>query len=279
MTISRLEPKTIKVRQLIEDFHLGRIVIPEFQRDIAWKAKRAAELVDSLYQRFPISSLLVWQGSGDVKARRLEPRPQRATVVNWLIDGQQRITALSRVKNGDQGIDVVFNPTEDRFSLSNAATKNDKNWYRVAELLDDELYRQIRRALSADPKGEKKEAKFERVRDILDYDVPVVVMVDYTFDDAVEAFIRINTQGVKLKREDIESARVAAEHSGFIADEVHPFLSSIRQQGFTRLNVMHLFRACAFVAHPDGRNRTPLNELGRRTHEKGDRTSNRRHSR
>jgi hypothetical protein len=102
------------------------------------------------------------------------------------------------------------------------------------------------------------------VRDILDYDVPVVVMVDYTFDDAVEAFIRINTQGVKLKREDIESARVAAEHSGFIADEVHPFLSSIRQQGFTRLNVMHLFRACAFVAHPDGRNRTPLNELGRR---------------
>ena len=27
---------------------------------------------------------------------------------------------------------------------------------------------------------------------------------------------------------------------------------------------MHLFRACAFVAKPDGRNRTPLHELEKR---------------
>jgi hypothetical protein len=89
-------------------------------------------------------------------------------------------------------------------------------------------------------------------------------MVDHTFDDAVRAFTRINTLGVRLKKEDIESAQVAARHSGFIADEVAPFLNSVRQQGFTRLNVMHLFRACAFVARPDGRNRTPLHELERR---------------
>jgi hypothetical protein len=42
-----------------------------------------------------------------------------------------------------------------------------------------------------------------------------------------------------------------------------PFLLRLRQQGFTRLNVMHLFRACAFIAQPDGRARTPLHELGR----------------
>jgi hypothetical protein len=29
------------------------------------------------------------------------------------------------------------------------------------------------------------------------------------------------------------------------------------------LNVMHLFRACAFIAMPDGRSRTPLHELSR----------------
>src|SRR5207247_2941154 len=63
---------------------------------------------------------------------------------------------------------------------------------------------------------------------------------------------------------DIESAQVAARHSGFVADEVTPFLHRLRQQGFNRLNVMHLFRACAFVAKPDGRNRTPLHELERR---------------
>ncbi len=86
-------------------------------------------------------------------------------------------------------------------------------------------------------------------------------MVDHTFEDAVQAFSRINTLGVRLKRSDIESARVAARHSGFIADEVGPFIDGLRQQGFTRLNIMHLFRACAFIARPDGRNRTLLHEL------------------
>jgi hypothetical protein len=89
-------------------------------------------------------------------------------------------------------------------------------------------------------------------------------MVNHSFDAAVKAFTRINTLGVRLKKEDIESAQIAARHSGFIADEVVPFLNRLRQQGFNRLNVMHLFRACAFVAKPDGRIRTPLHELERR---------------
>ena len=49
-------------------------------------------------------------------------------------------------------------------------------------------------------------------------------VLDHSFQDAVNAFTRINTLGVRLKREDIESARVAARHSGFMADEVTPFL-------------------------------------------------------
>ena len=47
------------------------------------------------------------------------------------------------------------------------------------------------------------------LRRILDYEIPVVRMVDHSFDDAVRAFTRINTLGVRLKKEDIESAQVA----------------------------------------------------------------------
>jgi len=111
---------------------------------------------------------------------------------------------------------------------------------------------------------EPREEKFERVRRILQYEIPAVRMIDHSFKNAVDAFQRINTLGVKLKREDIESAQVAARHTGFIADDVSPFLAELHRQGFTRLNVMHLFRACAFIAKPDGRNRTPLHELDRK---------------
>jgi len=261
MTVPHLEHKTLKVKQLIEDYRLGRIVIPEFQRDYVWKKSKAPKLVDSLYRGFPISSLLVWQSTEETRSRRVDPRPKRASVMNWLIDGQQRVITLARTLSGDQDIDVVFNPAEDVFGLANAATRNDSNWVRIADLWDDELYRSIRRNLDGSRAAIKREASFEKVRRILDYEVPQVIMVDHTFKDAVLAFERINTLGVKLKKEDIESANIAARHSGFIAEQVAPFLEKLRTQGFNRINIMHLFRACAFVAKPDRRNRTPLHEL------------------
>jgi hypothetical protein len=263
MPTARLVIQTLKVRQVVEDYRGGRLVIPEFQREYVWKPSRAPRLLDSIYRAYPISALLLWTSTVAARARRRDPRSSSASLVSWLIDGQQRVITMSRILSGDEGIDVVFNPDEDQFRLANAATRRDSNWVRVSELFDDESYRQIRRTLPEGNKGEKREAQFDRVRGILDYEIPAVRMVDHTFDEAVEAFTRINTLGVKLKREDIDSARVAARHSGFIADEVAPFVEELRRKGFERLNVMHLFRACAFVAMPDGRSRTPLHELSK----------------
>jgi hypothetical protein len=263
MSEPRLEIQNLKIRQLVDDYRGGRLVVPEFQREYVWKPSRAPRLIDSIYRRFPISVLLLWTSDVDARSRRRDPRPSRSGLISWLIDGQQRVITLSRILSGDEGIDVVFNPEEDAFKLANAATSRDANWFRVSELLDEDSYRQIRRALPEGAKGEKREAQFEQVRKILDYEIPAVRMLDYGFDQAVEAFTRINTLGVKLKTEDIESARVAARHTGFIADEVAPFVSELRREGFSRLNVMHLFRACAFIAMPDGRSRTPLHELTR----------------
>jgi len=261
MSEDHLKHETIKVKQLVTDYGSGHIVIPEFQRDYVWKKSKAPKLIDSLYRGFPISSLLLWESAEEARARRKDPRPVRASSMGWIIDGQQRVITLARTMNGDEGIDVVFHPENDEFRLSNAATQNDRNWFRVADLWDDETYRQLRRNLDGGRSADKREARFEKVRSILEYEVPLVRMVNYSFHDAVEAFTRINTLGVRLNIADIESAQVAARHSGFIADQVVPFLEKLKHQGFTRLNIMHLFRACAFVAKPDGRNRTPLHEL------------------
>jgi len=169
--------------------------------------------------------------------------------MNWLVDGQQRVITLARTLSGDEGIDVVFQPESEEFRLANVATSLDRNnWFRVSDLWDDESYRRLRRSLDGSRGSDKREERFEAVRRILIYKVPLVRMVDHSFKHGVEAFTRINTLGVRLKQEDIESAEVAARHSGFIADAVVPFLARLRQQGFTRLNIMHLFRACAFVA-------------------------------
>lgn len=253
----RLEHRPYRIRDLIDDYRRGRLLIPEFQREYVWKPSRAPKLLDSLYHGYPVSSLLVWESTGDVKTRRRDPRRAPGERTNWLIDGQQRVITLSRCHSGDEGIDVVFHVVDEVFKRANAATRKDRDWVRVSEIWDDEGFRRLRRNLEND----RFEGRIERVRKILDYEIPAVHMVDHAFDDAVSAFTRINTLGMKLKKQDIESARVAAKHSGFIRDSVAPKLAELRAAGFERLNVTHLFRVCAFVAHPDARRRTPLHEL------------------
>jgi hypothetical protein len=172
----RLELDRVKIKQLIQDYNDGRIVIPEFQRDYVWKKSRAPLLIESLYKRFPISSLLLWQRDEEARARRRDPRPSRAAMMSWLIDGQQRVITLARALSGDENIDIVFHPTLQEFRLANAATKNDPNWVRLSELWDDELYRRLRKNLDGSIGADKIEAKYERVRRILDYEVPFVRM-------------------------------------------------------------------------------------------------------
>jgi uncharacterized protein with ParB-like and HNH nuclease domain len=142
-----LKPETIKISELVNDYRSGRIVVPEFQRDYVWKSSKAPRLIDSLYRGFPISSLLLWQSSENARSRRKDPRPTRAVKIDWLIDGQQRVITLSRALNGDEGIEIVFHPEAEEFRLANAATRNDKNWIKVAEILDDDGFRRLRRSM------------------------------------------------------------------------------------------------------------------------------------
>ena len=57
-------------------------------------------------------------------------------------------------------------------------------------------------------------------------------MTGYKFNDAIESFERINTLGIRLGSQEIESARVAEKHSGFIRNHLIPFLLRAKEQGF-----------------------------------------------
>ena len=56
---SRLETRSIKVRDVIKQFNRMEIAVPEFQRGYVWKSGRAPSLMDSIYHGFPISSFLM----------------------------------------------------------------------------------------------------------------------------------------------------------------------------------------------------------------------------
>lgn len=92
-------------------------------------------------------------------------------------------------------------------------------------------------------------------------EVPLITMDGHTLEQANTAFDRINSKGLKPNKNDIQSAYIAAEHTGLIASKVSPFIRKIWNDGFNRINRGLLFEVCRFIVNSDGRNKTPLHKF------------------
>lgn len=263
MSVKRNEIKPVKISDLIEEYQNGNIQVPEFQRAYVWKPNKAPKLLDSIYKEYSISVLIFWTSDAEVYAQRSKQDQGNINNISWLVDGQQRITTLYRIK-ADEGIDVMFNPVKEEFHLATKTLKKDPGWFRVYDIFDDKTYRRIRHDLPQGVVGERIEASFEKVRKILDREISTEYMRNHSYDEVLEAFYRINTLGMKLKTIDIENARIALKHVGFIATEIIPFIEKINKDGFTKITNTHLFRICDSIASPDGRNNAPLLALDRK---------------
>src|ERR1700730_15698757 len=110
----------------------GEIAIPEIQRPFVWGATKVRNLLDSLYQGYPIGYLIAWQNP-TVKLKDGTPSVGKRI----LIDGQQRVTALMAALLGQEvltkdyepvRICIAFHPVDERFELSNPAISKNKTW-------------------------------------------------------------------------------------------------------------------------------------------------------
>src|ERR1700736_3623033 len=104
MPINRLMPRHIAVPHLVSEFADGNLAIPEIQRDVVWKPDQVKELISSVFRRYPCGSLIFWEPrERDANLVRAMIRPERLKQYNgqlpryFLLDGQQRITALASV--------------------------------------------------------------------------------------------------------------------------------------------------------------------------------------
>ena len=73
------------------------IAIPEIQRPFVWEATKVRNLLDSLYQGYPVGYLIAWRNP-TVKLKDGTPSAGKRI----LIDGQQRVTALRAALLGEE---------------------------------------------------------------------------------------------------------------------------------------------------------------------------------
>jgi len=94
--------KELTIKSLIGYAETERIWLPEFQRPFVWSNEQIRLLIDSIYNDYTISSILIWEGKDELARRRIGgslkeikiPSISNNENIIYLLDGQQRTTTL-----------------------------------------------------------------------------------------------------------------------------------------------------------------------------------------
>ena len=216
----------MKIGVILDQIDLGSIALPEFQRGYVWNRDQVRALMQSLYLRHPVGSLLVWltptQAANTRGGQVLPPG-----VVRLLLDGQQRVTSLYGLVRGKapaffEGNERAF--TDLRFHLGDEVfsfyqplkMRDDPLWVDVTELLQQGAGVMVQRfvadAAYADRVGEFL-GRLNRIDQIKEIDLHIeeVTGEDKTIDVVVDIFNRVNSGGTKLSKGDLALAKVCAQ--------------------------------------------------------------------
>lgn len=197
----------------------GEIAIPEIQRPFVWEATKVRNLLDSLYQGYPVGYLIAWRNP-TVKLKDGTSSAGKRI----LIDGQQRVTALMAALLGREvltkdyetvRIRIAFHPQEERFEVANPAIRKDVAWIEdVAEVFAPSTsvfqlvsgYCQKNTGISQDAVF----ATIEKLRKIINNHVGVIELSDdLDIETVTEIFIRVNSAGTELSQADFAMSKIA----------------------------------------------------------------------
>lgn len=214
------------VETLLSWIKSGDIAIPEIQRPFVWKSAKVRDLIDSLYQGYPVGYIITWRNP-DVKLKNGELSAGKKV----LIDGQQRITALTaaivgrRVLNKNYkeiNIRIAFNPLNEKFEVLNKALEKSPEWINnINPIINDEISitKAISTYLNVNPEVDEDLIieRIENLKRIKNKQVGIIEL-DHSLniDTVTEIFIRINQKGVVLSNADFVMSKIASDeqHGG-----------------------------------------------------------------
>lgn len=213
-----------RLRGLVES---GIFAVPQLQREFVWNAKKACQLLDSIYRKYPIGTLLVWKTShrNEGQLRKslhiLPPYNSANKDVYFLVDGQQRLSVLwhlmgggeAKVRNADRAevdfshiyFDTSPSATDELFVYrKRVAGDLGRRLVPVVDMLSPSWRRRL---------GPHKTRALARIEDcrrrVLAYEALIVFCETSELPEVRETFVRINSLGMKIGAADRAFARAS----------------------------------------------------------------------
>ncbi len=208
------------VETLLTWIKTNDVVIPEMQRPFVWDASKVRDLIDSLFNGYPVGYIIIWKNP-DVKLKDGSISMGRRVV----IDGQQRITALTAAIAGLEVINksykkipiqISFDPVERKFEVYNPAIGKDPQWINdISELFQPGFnsFRFVRDYCALNPGLEdfKIHDAISELQQIKTCSIGVIELSHtLSIEEVTDIFIRINSQGVVLSQADFAMSKIAS---------------------------------------------------------------------
>lgn len=218
---------TYSVQSILGLIESGDIAIPEIQRPFVWDSTKVRDLVDSLYHGYPTGYLITWKNP-DVKIKGGGVAEGKTV----LIDGQQRVTALTAalagktVLNDDyesKRVKIAFNPLYEGegtpFAVLTPVIEKDSRWISdIAEFFapDFDSWSFVNNYIQANPDCNPKIVN-SRITDLKAIATRqlgcIVVAAECSIDEVTDIFIRINSKGAVLSQADFAMSKIAADEA------------------------------------------------------------------
>lgn len=208
-----IQTQNPKIDRIIRQIQDGEIKIPPLQRPFVWRSEQIIQLLESIYNEYPIGSILLWETDKELPSTRNVagfklPKKPESHPFYYVLDGQQRLSSLygifcqdrSQDSNIDKdyAIDTGIFDIEFDFETKTFISTNDK--------LPGKEYLDMRALF--DPNEFIKKIEFltfenrKMATDLLsrfsNYELPVVITKKRELKEVGAIFERVNNTGKKL---------------------------------------------------------------------------------
>lgn len=248
--LSDPRPDILRIEELVIRVRGGDIKLPKFQRPFVWTRDSVLTLWDSIYNGYPIGSMLLWHTTEKLASEKrigdldISVRPDTYPT-NYVLDGQQRLSTLCGALywNGQDKNsiwNISFDLKRERFVFPKDELRFE--YFPLNKLLETFDYLNQCKLFEYHPEKELLES---RARDLLnsikDYKLAAVTIGDMKMEEVAPIFERINSTGRKLTIYDL--MRAATWSGGFdLNDTVKAVRDSLLDKAFEKVPETHILR-------------------------------------
>ncbi|PJJ41793.1 DUF262 domain-containing protein [Hallerella succinigenes] len=252
------KPESSNYNELINNIESGRVKIPQFQRKFVWSLDMTVKLLDSIIKGYPIGSFILWKTRERLRSIRNVggislPEPPDGDMIQYVLDGQQRMTSLYvamrglKINDDDRNDDfseiyVDLEAKEDEpIVIGNVEEKPADTLVRFTDLLGST----VKVAIAHPNYSEKIEAYSQAVKG---YQFSIISVSDAPIEIATEIFTRLNEGGKRLSVFEIMVAKTYDLPSNFdLSEKYEKLVDELKKSDFETISsavVLQAVSAC-----------------------------------